>query len=337
MLFALAVPCALAIPSARAAFFCATTAAEFQAALDSAETNNEDDQISVAGGHYLLTSGLHYSSGQLDSIVIVGGWNDDCSEYINAPTILDGQSATRPLHVASHVGDINIQGLIFQNGLSTNNHGGGLLVTNEIGDIRVEGNFFFNNRADDYAGGMLATSTIGTQRIRNNLFAGNTAAAIGAVELCQTGGEGYFTSNTVIANTSDSDLSVGGLHTECSAHFNLSNNIIWGNNANGAADYGTTIGNSRYNNDIGTLAEGTFGDPVENELSVDPQFCQTLGCDLFELTRNSPLVDVGLDAPPGGLAPVDLARHDRIIGPHVDIGAYENFRIFIGVFEVPSE
>jgi hypothetical protein len=322
---------------AAAALFCVDSPQTFQVALDTAAANGEDDQISVVGGHYQLTSGAYFDSTEAHAIVIVGGWSANCDAYIDAPTILDGQSAVRALHVRSHSGDINIQGLTFQNGLSTNNRGGGLLVSNEIGGIRVEGNYFFNNRADDYAGAMFAQSTSGTLLIRNNLFAGNSAAAIGAVELCQSSGEGYFTSNTVVANTSDTPGAAGGVHTECNGHFTLSDNIIWGNNANDAADFGTTGGHSRYNNDIGVLGEGTFGDPVENEVSVDPQFCQSFGCDLFELTRNSPLVDAGLDDPPGGLAPVDLARHDRIVGPHVDIGAYENFRIFISGFEVPSE
>ncbi|MGA8277304.1 MAG: hypothetical protein WB784_03810 [Rhodanobacteraceae bacterium] len=319
--------------SAGAAFFCASTAAQIQTDLSVAQTNGEDDQINIAGDNYLLTSGLFYSSTELHSITIVGGWNTDCSQYIDALTTLDGLHQVRPLHVMTNAGDVNIQGLSFVGGLSTNNRGGGLNVTTMSGDIRVEGNSFYVNRADDFAGALVASSDSGTLLIRNNLIAGNSAAVFGGIELCQASGEAYVNSNTIVSNTSDDGASVGGLHTECNAHFNLSDNIIWGNNANGAADFGTTGVHSRYSNDIGTLEDGTIGDPVENELSVDPQFCTTIGCPLFDLQRNSPLVDVGLDTPPGGLAPYDLARHDRIIGPHVDIGAYENDVIFAGGFE----
>jgi hypothetical protein len=338
-LAALVAVAALFASRARAEIFCAASVAEIEADLATAQANGEDDQISVAGGHYLLdgASGFGYSSSEAHSIVIVGGFNADCSQYIDAFTIFDGNNEWRPLHVQSSVGDVNIQGLTFVSGLSTNNHGGGLNVTTTSGDIRVEGNAFYVNRADDYAGAMVAITTSGTLLIRNNLFAGNSAAAIGGVELCQEGGEAYVTSNTIVANTSDLAEAAGGLHTECAGHFNLSDNIIWGNNANDAADFGTTGGNSRYANDIGTLADGTFGDPVENELSVDPRFCTAFGCDLYELQRGSPLVDAGVDMPPGGLAPVDLARHDRIIGAHVDIGAYENFRVFTDGFDPPPE
>ncbi len=330
---AIAAIIALSSHTSRAAVFCASSATQIQDDLNLAATNGQDDQINIAGDNYLLSSGLFYSSTESHSITLVGGWNTDCSQYIDALTTLDGLQQVRPLHVMSNAGDVNIQGLSFVGGLSTNNRGGGLNVSTVSGDIRVEGNSFYVNRAEDFAGALVASSDSGTLLIRNNLIAGNSAAVIGGMELCQASGEAYVNSNTIVANTSDSGDAAGGLRTECNGHFNLSDNIIFGNNANGAADFGTTGAHSRYSNDIGTLEDGTIGDPIENELSVDPQFCTTIGCPLFELQRNSPLVDVGLDTPPGGLAPFDLARKDRIIGPHVDIGAYENDGIFAGNFE----
>ena len=74
---------------------------------------------------------------------------------------------------------------------------------------------------------------------------------------------------------------------------------------------------------------------IVQEALVDPQFaaCEGFVCFDFELARSSPLVDAGDDDPPGGLSDADLAGKPRVIGPHVDIGAYENDRLLADGFE----
>ena len=68
---------------------------------------------------------------------------------------------------------------------------------------------------------------------------------------------------------------------------------------------------------------------------VDPQFapCPGFLCFNFELSPQSPLVDAGDDTTPGGLTAIDLAGKPRVLGAHVDIGAYENEVIFVDGFE----
>lgn len=309
--------------------FCVATAAEFQIALNAAATNNQDDDIQVVAGNYALTSGLFVSFTEPHALTISGGWSLTCDFRKNVATVLDGQDQVRPLQMMSDTGAISVQHMTFTGGLSTNNHGGGLNITTNSAVVDVENDVFTGNRADDYAGALTLVSASGAQVVRNNLFVGNSAAAIGAVELCQSSGEAYVSSNTIVYNTSDAAGAPGGLKLECNGHFNLGDNIIWGNTGNGAGDLGSPAGNSRYSNDIGTLQSGTFGDPVVNELSTDPLFVQCgFLCISFEPSRASPLVDVGDDTPPDGLLLLDLAGKPRIIGQHVDIGAYENDLIF---------
>lgn len=325
--------CALAPAAAQAALFCANSQAAIQTALNSAGANGQDDEIDIVAGTYALTGGLAFSSGQSNNITIFGGFNAGCSQFTGADTIMDGQGASKPLEIANFNGSIHVEGLTFVNGLSTNNRGGGLCVVSTSGDIRVDLNRFLGNRANDYAGALFAVTGSGSLRIRNNLVVANSGAVIGGMELGQTSGEASVEGNTIVGNSSDTALVAVGLHAEGSAHYTLSNNIIWNNGSGG--DFGSSSAHSRIANDIGVIQSGTFADLVQNEQSADPQFAPCAGfvCFSFELDRASPLVDAGIDAPVGGMTTNDLAGKSRKIGPHVDIGAYENDLIFANGFQ----
>lgn len=325
---------ALMPAAAQAALFCVNSQATIQAALNSAGANGQDDEIDIVAGTYALTGGLAFSSGQANSLTIFGGFNAGCSQFTGAETTLDGQDTAKPLFVANFNGNIHVEGLTFVNGLSTNNRGGGLCVVSTSGDIRIDLNRFIGNRADDYAGALFASTGSGSLRIRNNLLVANSGAVIGGMELSQGSGEASVVGNTIVANASDTALVAVGLRIESGAHYTLSNNIIWNNGSGG--DFGSGgAGHSRIANDIGVIQPGTFADLVQNEQSADPQFapCAGLICFSFELDRASPLVDAGTDTPVGGITTRDLAGRSREVGPHVDIGAYENDLIFANGFQ----
>lgn len=338
---AITVIAGLAALPACAATFCANSPATIQAALTQAASNSANDQVRIVGGTYPLTNALAFSSSESFALTISGGYNTGCTVFTGAPTILDGQQQRKPLSVFISNGNVGVDGLTFIRGLSTNNRGGGLQVYSNTGNIRIDRNTFYANRADDYAGALSAYTNSGTMRVRNNLAFANTSAYIGAMELVQNNnGEAYIVGNTIIANSSDDNQATGGIRVGGNAHFTLSNNILWQNAPEGAgppaSDFqSSATSHSRIANDIGVVANGTVADLVVGELSVDPQFadCEGFLCFNFELVRSSPLVDAGMDAPDGGMPSIDLAGKPRTIGAHVDIGAYENDLLFASGFE----
>ncbi|MGH8173945.1 MAG: choice-of-anchor Q domain-containing protein [Rhodanobacteraceae bacterium] len=329
----------LAASAASAEVFCTNTVNEIHLALTEAGTNGQNDEIRIVAGTYGLTNGLGFSSEQTDSLSIRGGYNSNCTVFTGATTTLDGQDKERPLFINIPNGNSSVEDLTFVNGLSTNNRGGGLRILSHSGDIRVDHNIFYANRADDFGGALTASTADGSLLIRNNLAFGNSSANIGAFEFNQTTGNAYIVGNTIFANISEGDFLPGGMHISGPATFTVSNNIIWGNVPEDAgpfiSDFQSTAGShSRYSNDIGVIGSGTVAAVVADELSVDPEFI-TCGffCVSFELKRSSPLVDAGDDSPPGGMTQEDLAGKDRTIGAHVDIGAYENDRLFADGFD----
>lgn len=325
-----AAACLVAVP-AWAANFCVNTVAEIQAAISEAAANNADDEIRIAGAVYELTTGLHFQSEQANAITFRGGYDANCTVVTGAPTTIDGQQQVRGLFILNNNGNVAVEGLTFVAGLSTNNRGGGLRVISQTGDIRIDRNLFFANRADDFAGALAAGTTSGSLRVRNNLAFANSSANVGAMELVQNDGEAYVVGNTIVANSNEGDFLPGGLYIGGGANFTLSNNIVWNNIPEDAGPFdvdfmSTAASHTRFANDIGVVANGTIADLIVDEQSIDPEFasCDGFLCFNFELERSSPLVDAGNDAPAGGMTSLDLAGKQRTIGPQVDIGAYEN-------------
>jgi hypothetical protein len=88
-----------------------------------------------------------------------------------------------------------------------------------------------------------------------------------------------------------------------------------------------TIANTiSFGNSVDFGSDGA-SDPVElvegtNLIGVDPQFVDAAGFD-YRLRGDSPGLDHGSSAPPGGLGTTDVAGGPRISGAAPDIGAYE--------------
>lgn len=329
----------LAGPAA-AAIHCVDTPAELYVAIDAAEANGEDDEIHFVGGTYAPTTmSFHFQSTEPHAITFRGGYDGACLHMLGEQTTIDGEQSRRGLFILNPNGDIVVEGLIFTRGLSTNNRGGGLRADSDSGDVRVDSNVFLANRADDFAGAAKLATETGSLTVRNNLAFANSSANIGAFELSQVEGEAHVTGNTIVYNSSEGDFMPGGLWIGGGAHFVVSNNIVWDNLPENPGPFdvdftSSAASHSRYSNDIGVVSSSTVAEEVIDELSVDPQFadCGFL-CIGFELERGSPLVDAGIDDPPGGMTGTDLARKPRTIGPHVDIGAYENDLLFADGFD----
>lgn len=320
--------------------YCVNTVAEIQIAINDAETNNDDDLIRIVAGNYEPPDGYTFNSTESNSLTIRGGYNANCTVFTGATTTIDGNQQVRPLSVLISNGGVVIENLTFVGGLADGNEGGGLKVQTATGDVRIDRNTFIGNHADLSGGGLRVFATGGDVRVRNNLVVGNSTSQSEAMSIVLTnGGDAYIVGNTIVANAADSDTATAGLGIGGGSYFVISNNIIWNNNpgASSGVDFGASIpaGHSRFNNDIGVVRNGTVADFVVAEQSVNPQFqsCGGFLCFNGELKRTSPLVDAGTDSPLGGMPTRDLAYKDRIIGPHVDIGAYENDLIFADGFD----
>ena len=329
---------------AHAAYFCVNSAASMQAALNSAASNGQNDEIDIQAGNYtVVPGGFFYVSNEAKSITILGGFDATCEQRTTARTTFDGSGLYQVMRIiigsSSAVASVNIQHITFIDGKATTNGGGGLRIAALNGDVSLEANRFLLNHADDNAGGLFVETTAGLLTVRSNLFFLNDALHSGAAQLLTQSSDAYVTGNTVVGNTATTTFppQIGGLFVvgASATHLWLSNNIFWNNNASGAVDLYAGSAFTAFNNDIGTRA-GTAPDALsQNNLSVDPAFatCSGLLCFNFNLVRASALVDAGYDTPPGGAGAFDLEGKPRKIGPHVDIGAYEEDELFRNGFE----
>jgi hypothetical protein len=312
-----------------AATFCISNSSQLAPALTTAQSNGQDDTIYIQTGTFLLTSELFYYPVPSETyrLAIIGGQAPGCqSGYASSgDTVLDGQDANRILSISAY-GEVDVGRITFQHGNPSQYFGGALSLSAIGADLYVFANVFVANKtADGKGGGALYVSpSPGDAFVWSNVFIANSSSA-GAI---YTGGAGagnvYLTGNTIIANTQINHIGLaGGVDIANGGNTWMSNNIVW-NNEN--ADVYDQVGHARYaNNDIG-VRQGFVPLSVANEFSVDPKFD---GFFSLRPTPDSPMVNAGLDTPPGGVGGCcDPAGDDRTQGKHVDIGAYETDVLF---------
>ncbi len=157
----------------------------------------------------------------------------------------------------------------------------------------------------------------GKVSIRSNLITGNRDDGVYV-----PGGHADLTSNTIVANKSEGVV--------VSATASMTNNIIAGNEGTGVIrDVSATIDPFSHNNVWGNVPSdyANFTPPGgQGVLSVNPEFVDSTRGD-WRLKAGSPCVDTGNNSvvTPGE---TDQDGRPRLVGPRVDIGAYE----FPGLF-----
>lgn len=315
--------------------FCVNSVASLQNALTVSQSDGDDDYISVVAGTYALNTGLTFVSNEDYNLILVGGFDPTCNDYHVGETLLDGQHAVRPLYIALGSGNLLIQRMSFIAGF-TANAGGGLVAASHSGNVNLSYNQFVGNHSTSTAGALYAKSDSGAVFLFGNLAYANHGNEVGGFIVDQDVGEGYLINNTLVANISDTLADPAGLAAIGNAHFRISNNIFWNNPPAGGSDFGTQSAHSRRSNDIGVVAGGATPDLLLGEQSVAPQFVDCgFFCFSFDLARASPLVDAGSDVAlvEAGSNFFDLAFRPRTMGPHVDIGAYENEGVFQDGFD----
>jgi hypothetical protein len=335
--------------SARAEIFCVHDAPEFFAALVAAGFNQQDDEIRLRKGTYLMANGVYEdynpTANENFDLDISGGWYQraaaECGAQSDDPweTMLDGEGAETVLRLNAFEllqASVSVRLLTFMNGFQSIigvTTAGGLDVEwgGFIGDeptegsVSIERNVFLLDDAD-YA----LTVSGGFPRITNNLFLlnGDQEAGFAAHLFTPDLFGSTFTNNTVIGNG-------GGVLIYGRAE--IINNNFWDNAGTDIEQGDFDEDFFVYNNNVSSMdvAASAF---VEDNISVEPEYQSGL----FNYTpkRNSPLVDAGRE--PQGALPlwyltdVDLNDSPRRVGPHVDIGAFENEKIFVNGFDPPG-
>lgn len=346
---ALAASASLFSFDAHAATFCVDSSDALAAALATSEANGEDNDIRIRTGAYdVPDAGFHIDLREAHhSLSVAGGFTDAvCSERTHAAsaTVLDGRDAVRPLTIetsqSSGIADpahgITVSGITFQHG---NDAIVGALKISDPGPIYggiivVEGNAFLDNAtaAGVLEGGpALLAATDGPDFaggtglfVRNNLFARNAAPNAPAV-FVYSNNRIAVSNNTFVANVS-TDATLDERVTFASFTFSgidFSNNVFRDNNPDGTPatfDLRATGVTDLVDNAIVAMAGTPHSE--SGTIDADPRFVDAAHGN-FRLAADSPLVDAGTDAPAGGASAFDLDGGARVLGAHVDIGAYE--------------
>jgi hypothetical protein len=313
--------------------FCVFNAAQLRAALadvsDGGVYNAEDNTIYISGGtHHTDGKEFFYSSTDPHTLDIIGMGTQTCgvTKQKAALTILDGDDKSRVFESHSTQGAVLLQFLTIQHGnVGKNEHGGGLLMNDLVGDNGqplVNLVIIRDNHA--YIDGGFLIGDGGNYGIDflNNLVVRNSAdVADGGGGIVNTGANGTGTrinSNTFADNTvvHHAASAIGGLYVHTATPDTMSNNIFWGNSGYDVKSDIAALVDNDYGSDFNPPAAGSSGN-----LQVNPHF---VGPSNFRLSASSALLGMGTLNPPGGyLSGIDIRANPRIVNGKIDIGAYE--------------
>jgi hypothetical protein len=160
--------------SAGAAVFCVDTSSGLQAALTTAASNGQDDEIQIVQGVY--EGNFIYASSEAKSINLKGGYNSGCKNRTLNPinTVFDGKKKNTviALSTANIAANHLIEGITIRNGQRNGSGGGVYAVTN--GNFTLSQNIIENNSVtgfyDDGGGAYIYASFA---LIGQNNFDGN--------------------------------------------------------------------------------------------------------------------------------------------------------------------
>jgi len=224
---------------------------------------------------------------------------------------------------------------LINNVVSSNSgyNGGGMSLQNCTGII-LSNNKITNNIATNWGGALYHITTTGN--LYNNLIANNTAS--------QRGGAFYSNSSLNVKNCTISNnraFSQGGAVYVINASPSFHNSILWSNSAPLGGEvylYDNSMPGFNFCDvDGGTAAFGlnsgvTYGGTYSNNLDADPMFTaptssfgmsyDALSAD-WTLSEGSPCINSGDPSTDTASFPLDLNGSIRIVGPRIDIGAYE--------------
>ena len=230
-----------------------------QAALDIAETNNEDDIINIDAGIYTTAVTFTYNANVNRALSIVGAGS--------GVTVLSGNNSTRVLDLRTDGlandsnADINVQGLTIRHG-SSGPYSGGLYVATKDADVRLDDCFFFHNDGATSALYIQASSS-GAIAVSNSSFTENEGTApgdTGAATLVSDTGAISITGSSFIQNHGD-NIGGGANAGSNTGNVVVANNTFERNTASmGAGVFaGSNSGNVTVSNNTFAENEGNWG------------------------------------------------------------------------------
>lgn len=347
---------------ARAAAWEVSTETDFSNALVVAQTNLQDDIITISGG-FGLTAEIHFDSSEPYYLDIVGE---------NGNAILDAELGGRILYVwqRSNSGNawFRASGIRFLNGIVNGDFGGGVFVRTQQGNIaftncefrncrstalyvssqaggvfaRIEntGSFSFEkctfiaNIARGYGGGAYLMGGSGSDLImRNCAFTNNDGSTAGgglAADMLDCAV--LLENNTFFRNKTGAGFGGGGAYISVfgdASTVDLRNNIAWSNTADNALGSDIYIQDDDDGNAVGavlSIVRNNYKD-LESAVGDHLTLLSNVTTDPrlrsdLTLMGTSPCIDAGTNADWMAGA-TDLAGKPRIINGVVDMGARE--------------
>ncbi len=193
--------------------FHVSTPQEFQAALSAAGANGGDDNIFLAAGTYV--GNFKYQPSEANALTIKPE-----EGTTGGQVVLDGDNLAYVLMLNADglAADFVLEGLVLQNGNSTN--GGGLYLK-ATGDVSIENCSFEKNTASSYGGGCYITGASSVTFSNNNITENDSSSGGGCYI---TGASSVtFSNNNITENDSSSG---GGVSISYSSSVIFSNNNI---------------------------------------------------------------------------------------------------------------
>lgn len=292
-------------------------------------------QVRGSNSYHIVTGNYTDSTAVLDGFTITGGsanagvFPDDrgagMANMENAsPTlnnlIFSGNSAGYGAGMMNVRSSPTIKNVVFS-GNSASTNGGA--IYNHFSSNSTFTNVTFIANSATYAGGAIVIAATSNPTFRNVVFSGNYAGQCG----------GAIATNDTIATlvnvtfSGNSAGTAGGICNQVGSNLTIRNSIVWNNsggeivNINSAAEVQYSLIKGGYS------GAGNISSDPRFITSINPGSAPAIAGDLH-LRSNSPAVDAGTNN-----AVVDSKDRDgkqRIIGPNVDMGAYEQQFNIIG-------
>lgn len=337
---------ALGCGQVQAAQHCVSTGTQLANALNSAASNNQDDEIRIVATTLSGTSNpvsnprWSYSPGANDldkNLTITGGWSsgNSCNSQIStdpSDTVLDANFTGRALQfqvlTGPLEGDVVLRNFTISRGSSSVQNSGTSL------EWRVTGSAVSSLLAENLLIVAASSSTAFTQpvmiehsgsgnaKLRNLMVYGNSTQGTGGIFIRANNSAFAILSNASIFDNhcacAAAGLGAGGVVT-------LANNAVADNTSSAASSFqfrsDAPTGLTLRNNHFGT--KSMAGNPSsESGTTTGDAHWNQVGSIIIPNTI-SPLRDSGINNPTGQLSSTDFKGDARIVNTTVDRGAVE--------------